>query len=250
MCMRSCCNLLVGPLFRAVAPERIVVPVLMALLGASAVHAQSPGAESCIAWSGEISPLPSTSSPDAFAARWARLRADELERLARALEGSQPELAYRIWTHVRCLDPQSAGATERLATIRPIAASSPRPFVIRPKPAVTERPKPDFGPVDRALEQADQNVAAARFEEAIELAAQARKQLQGRGESGDTLERRARLEVIVATAQIALGRNDEAKESFGRALEAKPELELDASLTSPKILQLMAEVRKSRGGVQ
>src|SRR5262245_31078228 len=102
----------------------------IALLPAKTASAQE---QACQAWPGELSPLPSTQSSNAFEARWATLRASELERLAKALEPNQPGLAQPLWAHVRCLDPRNAKAEERVAALRPQIAFSPRPFVIRPK---------------------------------------------------------------------------------------------------------------------
>jgi hypothetical protein len=53
--------------------------------------------------------------------------------------------------------------------------------------------------------------------------------------------------VLSATAQIALGHDSAARESFQRALAANPELELDAGSTSPKIRRLFETVRHESG---
>jgi Tfp pilus assembly protein PilF len=59
--------------------------------------------------------------------------------------------------------------------------------------------------------------------------------------------RRTQLEVLSATAQIALGHHDAARESFERALAADPDFELDARSTSPKIRSVFDTVRREPG---
>jgi tetratricopeptide (TPR) repeat protein len=220
----------------------VLVPVLVPGWASSA---EDPP---CPAWTGEPSPLPSTQSSNAFEARWATLRASELERLAKALEANQPGLAQPLWAHVRCLDPRNTIATERTQALRPQIAFSPRPFVIRPKPAAVAAKKPaDFGSIDRALGEAENELNQARFARAVELTEQTRRDLEGRGDSPDLRERRARLEVIAATALVALGRSEDAGESFARALRADPELELDPERTPPKIRRLFQQIREQLG---
>ncbi len=200
----------------------------------------------CPAWTGELSPLPSTQSRDAFEARWATLRASELERLAKALEANQPGVAQPLWAHVRCLDPRNKNAEQRAQSIRPQIAFSARPFVIRPKPPVVASVKKpaDLGPIDRALGEAESELNEARFERAVELTEQTRRELERRSTSPDLLTRRARLEVTAATAQLALGRTEDAADSLARALLADPELELDAERTPPKVRRLFQQVRE------
>ena len=205
----------------------------------------------CQPWPGELSPLPSTESGNAFEARWATLRASELERLAKALEANQPGLAQPLWTHVRCLDPRNANAEQRAQALRPQIAFSPRPFVIRPKPAAVAAKRPaDLGPIDRALSEAESELNQARFARAVELTEQTRRELEGRSDSPDLRERRARLEVIAATALVALGRSEDAGDSFARALRADPQLELDPSSTPPKIRRLFLQIREQIQGRQ
>jgi tetratricopeptide (TPR) repeat protein len=228
---------------------RIAVSTGIAL-GAAMLPAQGSAAEdqACQAWTGELSPLPSTESRDTFEARWATLRASELERLAKALEPNQPGLAQPLWSHVRCLDPRNKNAEQKAQALRPQIAFSPRPFVIRAKPTVAaaaKKPAPtDFSAIDRALGEAEGELNQARFARAVELTEQTRRDVEGRGDSADLRERRARLEVIAATALVALGRSEDAAESFARALRADPELELDPERTPPKIRRLFQQVRE------
>ncbi len=211
------------------------------------VHGTAAEDPACQAWAGELSPLPSTESGDAFESRWATLRATELERLAKALEVNQPGLAQPLWSHVRCLDPRNKNAEQKAQALRPQIAFSPRPFVIRAKPTVAAAKKPvatDFSAIDRALGEAESELNQARFARAVELTEQTRREIEGRGDTPDLRDRRARLEVIAATALVALGRSEDAADSFARALRADPELELDPERTPPKIRRLFQQVRE------
>jgi tetratricopeptide (TPR) repeat protein len=220
---------------------------VVVVLGMAVPRASAAEEQACQAWPGELSPLPSTESRDAFEARWATLRASELERLAKALEANQPGLAQPLWSHVRCLDPRNQNAEQKAQALRPQIAFSPRPFVIRAKPTVaaTKKPAaPDFGAIDRALGEAESELNQARFARAVELTEQTRRDVEARGDSPDLRDRRARLEVIAATALVALGRSEDAADSFARALRADPELELDPERTPPKIRRLFQQVRE------
>src|SRR5512134_1630309 len=64
----------------------------------------------CEPWPGEISPLPTVGDPDLVNARWAKLRAAELAKLAGPLETIATVDAQRLWRHVLCLDPESVDA--------------------------------------------------------------------------------------------------------------------------------------------
>ena len=61
--------------------------------------------------------------------------------------------------------------------------------------------------------------------------------------AGDERALRARLEVLAAIAQVALGDDAAARRSFGRALEAQPGLELDPGRTSPKVMRALEGAR-------
>jgi hypothetical protein len=107
---------------------------------------------------------------------------------------------------------------------------------------------PDWSPIDATLGAAEALVRDARFEQALQTAEQIRPRLASVENSPGASLRRTQLEVLSATAQIALGRDHAARESFERALAADPELELDARSTSPKIRQVFDTVRREPGG--
>lgn len=224
--------------------------------------------DACAPWPGEPDPLPRVSSPDELLARWASLRAEELGNTARALEPQAPLRAHRLWRRVLCLDPGSdaaaaglertpavavhrppivtgaADASERdaWALSRPLAVRVPRTPAPR-QPARTAAPKSaDF---DAALDSLARQVRRAQFEAALESAARGRAAAKTAGASVAP-KRAAQLEVLAATAALALGRNDDAEQSLGRALDADPQLRLDPATTSPKVRRALDRARKAR----
>lgn len=212
-----------------------------------AVARPAASQEGCRAWTGELSPLPNTRSSDAFAARWASLRASELARLAEALEDTQPATAYHLWRHVECLDPERSGAAQRADALRTTVSYRDRPFVILPKPPREARRVFSFTPIDRKLEDAEAQLSSARFQRAIEVAEEVRGDLEARFVSGALASRLTRLETIAATAWIALGDQTSASMCFARALAADATFELDPAMTPPKVLRVLAEVRERSG---
>jgi hypothetical protein len=77
---------------------------------------------------------------------------------------------------------------------------------------------------------------------ALEVGADALAELEAA--SGRDAERRVRLEVLSATASIALGRDEAAHRSFERALRADADLELDPASTSPKVVRHLEATRR------
>ncbi|HVP31780.1 MAG TPA: LysM domain-containing protein [Myxococcota bacterium] len=100
-----------------------------------------------------------------------------------------------------------------------------------------------LGGVDCMLRDADQSLRDARFEETLADTGKARTLLTPLGSDPGTSDRRAHLEVVAATAEVALGREDEARASFERALAADPGLALQPEHMSPKVLRLFDETR-------
>jgi hypothetical protein len=212
------------------------------VLGPSWLSTTRAETVACGAWPGEPNPLPRIDDPDPFLARWAELRAQELARMAAELEASDPREADETWEHLRCLDPAGdvarrergeGGATRQAET--PPVASPPRPRA------------PDWSAIDAKLRAAEALVRSAHFERALQAAGELRPELAPALDAPGAIPRRTELEVLSATAEIALGRERAARESFGRALAADPELELDAGTTSPKIRRGFEMVRGEAG---
>lgn len=232
--------------------RRTAIPTLVVMsLCASSLLAPGPftaRAETavCRAWPGEPNPLPRIDSPDPFMARWAQLRAQELERVASELQASDPGEAQEIWAHLRCLDPagELAGTGRQRPALPEVAAGIP---ALEPPP---EPRAPDWSPIDEKLGAAEAQVRGARFQQALQTADQIRPKLASVEDAPGANLRRTQLEVLSATAQIALGYHGAARESFQRALAADPQLELDAGSTSPKIRSVFETVRHQSGSPQ
>ena len=251
---------------------------MVALFTLASLLTASPNAlaaeRSCEAWPGEIEPLPTISDPDPFAAQWARLRATELARLAVALEPESPAEAYRLWVHTECLVPQSSAATRaaeieprflvtrrpqparpdrpreappvqptRVAVAPPEKTSAKNPTVGAPQRAAAAR---DFVRFDSGLAAAEESLRRARFREVVRTTDQLRSELESSPADGGVRQRRVRIEVLAATALVALGQPDRAAEGFARALTADPDLVLDPRTTSPKIRSLLEKVRATQ----
>ncbi len=100
-----------------------------------------------------------------------------------------------------------------------------------------------FAAFDAAVDEVERLVLTADFQGAIARAQRARDGARSLPRHREALERRARLEVLLASAQIALGRKADARKSMQRALYVWPLLSLDAKTTSPRVTRLLDEVR-------
>ena len=216
---------------------RLALTLVLAALAGPA-HAE----DACQAWPGEMDPLPNVRSADRFASKWAALRATELEKLATALAKEQPVIASQLWRHIRCLNPEVSVSAPELMDLGPRIAYRDRP-VQRPPEPPPAAPQIDFGPADRVLASAEAELSEARFKLALDATEEARALLARLPNSRARRDRMAQLEVMSGTALVALGRSDDAGDSFVRALEARPDLELNAATTPPKILRLFEQIR-------
>jgi hypothetical protein len=246
---------------------------VLALFAMLAPAAGAGAADPCAPWPGEPVPLPGVSDPDELRQRWARLRVRELSEAAAALEERAPLRAHELWRRTLCFDPASSAALAGLRRTPLVAVHAPpvvtrepvdrpgdawqglsHPILLRaqPKPApapVARAPKPaapDTSAFDRAFRDLEGHVRSARFEAALASADQGRAAAAKLGSHADPA-RRARLEVLAATAALALGRADDAKQSFARALDADPDLALDPASTPPKVVRALDAARAERG---
>jgi len=158
--------------------------------------------------------------------------------------------------HANCLDPTVAAGPPRGGDLAVIAPA----VLVRPRPKLPPRPQPkpatpapaqveriDYAEIDSALQDASREIAAARFKGALDFTETARERLKPLPERArGKIERLVKLEVMTATALVALGRSAAATSSFDRALELDPDLQLDTSTTPPKILRLFERVREAR----
>jgi len=106
---------------------------------------------------------------------------------------------------------------------------------------------PSLARVDQELAELDALLATAHFRTALAVAEPTRELLAGFGEHPQLGGRRARLELMAATAEVALGRRDRARQSMIRALRADPTLVLDEREASPKVLELLRTARRRTG---
>jgi hypothetical protein len=240
------------------------------VLGLLAAGARA--AEPCAPWPGEPLPLPSVSDPDELRQRWAVLRARELAEAAAALEERSPLRAHELWRRTLCFDPVSSAAQAGLRRTPVVAVHAPpvvgrepgaapedawqglsHPLLVRdpPKPTpapVARAPKPvapDTSAFDRAFRELEAHVREAQFEAALASADQGRAAAARLGSHADPA-RTAKLEVLAATAALALGRADAASQSFARALDADPGLKLDPASTPPKVMRALDAARAER----
>jgi hypothetical protein len=130
-------------------------------------------------------------------------------------------------------------APERNASSREAATPPAR---IDPVPS-----GPDLDGVDAALGEAQGLLAEARFEEALDRLAMTRSRLLFEDDAASRT-RRARLESLAGTAEVALGREDVARSNFEAALRADPEFRLDARTTSPKVMRAFDAARAAQEG--
>jgi hypothetical protein len=118
--------------------------------------------------------------------------------------------------------------------------SSDRDETAAPEPASETS---ELGGIDGELDDIEALVRQAHFRAAISVAASTHELLAA-GEPDDALRaRRARLGVLMATAQIALGRQSDARVSMVEAIRSQPDLQLDPASVSPKVIRLLEEVR-------
>jgi hypothetical protein len=227
----------------------------------------------CRSWPGEPEPLPQAGTSDELLARWLALRREELRGLALLIEASDPLEARRVWMHAACLAPGDSEIAAALArTARPVVH---RIGVERGQPPVSGRrvsleqafdvldhsawlaPEGpddtavagfDFRDVDSQIDAAGADLDHARFESAAGAADLARAKLARLPAAPAVRERRARIELLAATARLALGDAQEAGDCLERALQARPDLTLDPGASPPKLQRLFNEIRERRAG--
>jgi hypothetical protein len=104
--------------------------------------------------------------------------------------------------------------------------------------------------VDQELAEIDRLLTTAHFHTALAVLGATRDLLDRFGGDPQLGARRARLEVMAATAEVALGQRTPARRSMARALRAAPDLSLDEHEASPKLLELLREARRGTGSAE
>ena len=180
------------------------------------------------------------------------------------LEGDLLRIGRRAWTLFACaglwcaLLPVVCSSTARAREVaagaqgfaeigrdRPGAAPQVRPAA--PPGHENESDPLRLARVDHELAEIDALLATAHFRTALAMAEATRDLLAAIGKPSRLGARRARLEVMAATAEVALGRNAQARQSMIRALRADATLALDESEASPKVLKALREARRRTG---
>lgn len=107
-------------------------------------------------------------------------------------------------------------------------------------PAASDEQQKVQASVSRDIPTVREYVQAGRFLEATALG----NQLLGRGQLTGNQE--VSIQRELATAYIALGREDLAVSAFTRALDKQPDLELDSVRTSPRVLTALEAAKRQR----
>ena len=105
----------------------------------------------------------------------------------------------------------------------------------------------EFRDLRGAVGSLEAHVRSAQFEQALAAAPALRKRLERAPAGGTRTSLIAQSEVLVATAELALGRGDAADKSLRRALAADPALVLDPATTPPKVIRAL---ESARGGAR
>ncbi len=115
--------------------------------------------------------------------------------------------------------------------------------LVRPVRIATPLGELDFDALDRSLDELDELLRGARFDQVVASAPRLRVRLWTARRFVSVKDPAVRIESAAGVALIALGRTTDAEECFSRALEAEPDLELDATRFSPKVLRTFQQVR-------
>lgn len=96
---------------------------------------------------------------------------------------------------------------------------------------------------ERRVDEIEALVLAADFQKALARGEATRPRGRDLPRSQDVLKERARLEVLLCSAEIALGNREAARRSMKKAVFLWPLLSLDERTTSPRVVKLFESVR-------
>ena len=233
-------------------------------LGAAPVRAAN-----CDPWPGEPRPLPALGDPDPVRAEWASLRMKELAQWARRAETDDPLRARQMWRRLLCIDPANDEALAGVQRAKAVRVHRP-PLVDRAPPipraqdafasldvpvglatdvasaAREEHSQSEFRELRSEIGSLEAQVRSAQFERAVAAGPALRSRLSRAPAGGTRTSLTAQTEVLVATAELALGRTAAADASLKRALAADPQLALDPATTAPKVLRALDAARGER----
>jgi len=179
-----------------------------------------------------------------------RIHAPEVEHGPGPVAVAEPDIASAF---ARLDDPLSIVSATRPGTAqKPVGAPPPRAAqTSRGAPVAPPQASAPASPplvVDRLLDEADGLIRRAHFEEALQKAEEARGAVPSTGDPAALRQRRVRADVIAGTAQVALGREADARTSFERAIQTDPSLRLDRATTSPKVVRAFDAARAGATG--
>ncbi|MBM4378892.1 MAG: tetratricopeptide repeat protein [Deltaproteobacteria bacterium] len=118
-----------------------------------------------------------------------------------------------------------------------LLACAPVPALGAPAPRAVDVPLAQAGPTGRALEQAQAQLDAGEFDEAV-------RTLQGAlGEPDLTDAQLVELYRLLGLAQLYLGNEDRAREAYEKLLQARPDYELPRG-APPKVARLYERIRE------
>ena len=106
----------------------------------------------------------------------------------------------------------------------------------------------EFAVVDETLVEIEELLAEGHFRTVLVVAGLARASLDQMAERPGASQRAAQLDVLVGTSQVALSRETAARSSFRQAIEADPDLTLDQTTTSPRVLRVFEAARRAGSG--
>jgi LysM repeat protein len=137
---------------------------------------------------------------------------------------------------------------DRIEVGQPLWIPRPGERIARARPSASSRaaqPARARAALETRLERAGELLRTAHFEEALAEAERARPSVAAleAAETADSGAQRARLEILAATASVALGDDAAAAQSFERALAGDPTLRLDPARFSPKLIRRFEQTR-------
>lgn len=194
----------------------------------------SRGDEAAIGYSGSASRLPRRQS--------ARLRS-RLAASERRSASARRSLST-VQSRVETLESENISLEESVFSMQRELSSNAEE-VRRLRLALARSAEASTESLDGLLDAAEAELREARFDGALELMEEARRMLATSRGDERVAQRAARLETAHAVAQVALGQTDAAVTSFERALRADPELKLDSSTSSPKLLRAFEAAKAS-----
>jgi hypothetical protein len=154
-------------------------------------------------------------------------------RLGIVREGEQLEVTGRTldgeWYRVRRGERQGYVASD---LVRPLQIDTPLGML-------------DFAALEQSIDELDELLRGARFEQVVASAQRLRVRLWTARRFVSVSKPAVRIESAAGIALIALGRTTDAQECFTRALQAEPTLELDAKRFSPKVMRAFEQARTS-----